>query len=111
MREGLLVEEFKLEEWHVLVIFFTILFSVMKTDISNAIKFAIITREQRKNIGKQILMMQSTGEWKKILIVDYHYDIPFIRAGGIIINHLDEGEHFIHEKLSLINWSSHRVRY
>ena len=105
------MENFTLKEWHIVMIFFTLILSIIKNDLISALKTAILINEQRGLRGKTVLILSSTGNWHKVQIQSYQYEIPFIRSGGVFIAHSDEQGNHIQEKISFNNWQLQRVRF
>lgn len=67
-------------------------------------------KEQKGNVGKKVLMLAPTGEWLETTILGYQHEIPFIRGGGVMVEHHDESKGFEKEKMSFSNWSGQRLR-
>jgi len=65
------MENFVLKEWHLLVIFLTILGGIFKNEIISTLGALIIIFEQRKFKGKNVYLLTPTGEWEEITIVRY----------------------------------------
>ena len=101
---------FELQAWHILVMFFTIVLSIFKTDISNIIKFSVMIHEQKALVGKIVLLLNPSGVWTKATINEYVNEIPFIRAGGVFVTHDDTELGNPQEKISLSNWQTQRIR-
>ena len=101
---------FELQEWHIVVLLFTIVAGILKSDITSAIKSSIVIKEQKGNVGKKVLMLAPTGDWLETTILGYQHEIPFIRGGGVTVEHHDDEKGYIQEKLSFTNWGAQRLR-
>ena len=95
------VEHSILQEWHILVLFVTLVISIVKTDIVNALNSLVLVLEQRKMVGKKVLLHSGIdGCWKEIRIESYQVQMPLIRSGGVFISHLGGEMESILEKMS-----------
>ena len=105
------MEQFILQEWHILVLFMTLVISIVKTDIVKALNSLVLVLEQRKMVGKKVLLHSGVdGSWKEIRIESYQIQIPFIRSGGVFISHLGCEIESNQEKMSFETWMGQRIR-
>ena len=99
---------FELESWHLMALFGTMVLSIFKDDISSAIKSTIMIHEQKKNVGKKILLLTATGEWTPATIQRYQHEIPFVRGGGVFVKYDEPVDGYDEEKMSFSTWQSQR---
>lgn len=105
------MNSFELQGWHVLVLFFTFVVAIVKNDVISAIKSFILIYEQKNNVGKTVLLLNSSsGEWFEATIDGYQHAIPLIRSGGVFITLKDDSTGYKHEKISFVNWQTQRIR-
>jgi len=105
------MDDFVLKEWHLVVIFLTILGSIFKNEITSALGALIIIFEEKEFKGKNVLLLSATGEWDEISIVCYQAEIPFLRSGGVLVKHLRREGEAVHEAFSFSNWKAQRIRF
>ncbi|VAW58978.1 hypothetical protein MNBD_GAMMA11-2567 [hydrothermal vent metagenome] len=105
------MDDFVLKEWHLVVIFLTILGSIFKNEITSTLDALIIIFEQRKLKGKSVFLLTPTGEWDEIMIIRYQAEIPFLRSGGVLVKHLRREGEAGHENFSFPNWKAQRIRF
>jgi len=104
------VEDFVLKEWHLFVIFLTILGGIFKNEIISTLDALIIIFEQRKLKRKRVFLLTPTGEWEEITIIRYQAEVPFLRSGGVFVLHNHRKNEAAHEKFSFPNWKTQRIR-
>ena len=106
------MDSFDLKEWHVVIMFITILSSIFKSDVKSAINAFITIYEQKHLCGKNIFIASPSGSWDEVTIIEYKHMIPFVRGGGVIVSTKDpETGEKVKEKFSFSNWKSQRIRF
>lgn len=107
----MLESKFVLEQWHIIVIFFTIVAGIFKAEVVSAVNAFITIIEQRKYRGCEAQLLGPDGSWERIKIVSYQQEIPFVRSGGVLVRHIDEQGQVSQEKFSFDNWKIQRIRF
>lgn len=107
----MLESRFVLEQWHIIVIFFTIIAGLFKAEVVCAVNAFITIIEQRKYRGCNAQLLGPDGSWQQINIESYQQEIPFIRSGGVLVLHKDENGQITQEKFSFENWKAQRIRF
>jgi hypothetical protein len=102
--------KFVIQEWHVVVLFFSLVATAIKVDIINAINNFVMVRNQKKLKGKFILLLGADGTWNEVRILDFHYAIPLFKSGGVLIAHGDSRTGYLQETVSFQHWKSQRIR-
>lgn len=104
------IENFVLQEWHVIAIFLTILSGIFKAEITSALQGMVLRVEQRQLTGQVVQLLSVDGSWKSVKILSYHFEVPFFKTGGVVIQHLECGDEFTKEKINFANWKTLRIR-
>jgi len=105
------MNNFALQEWHIFLLFFSLIGNIFKNDIVNAIKASITIFEQRAYSGKTVELLNPDGAWTTVTIVDYQHSIPFVKGGGVFLLHTINEQEIYREKVSFQTWSAQRIRF
>lgn len=104
------IKQFVVQEWHVFALFLTIVSGIFKSEIASALSGIVIILEQRKYVGQTVQLQAPDGAWNTVKIISYHYEIPFLRSGGVLLSHQESNGDYVREKIGFNNWKSLRIR-
>jgi hypothetical protein len=106
------MEAFEWRSWHVLLLFFTVIVGIFKSEIGNAINAFLIVQGRKYVEKEKIQILSSSGVWEDATIIDYSYEIPFSKKrGGVLVQYKNGDGNIYEEKFSFALWTTQRTRW
>ena len=105
------MSEFLIKEWHVILIFVTIIGGILKDDFIATINSFSSARVYKQLKNTKAWLLSENRVWEEIEIIDYQYQIPFVQSGGLTILHKNIKTGLLcTEFFTFDKWQSQRFR-
>lgn len=103
------MEHFDIKSWHVVTFFITILLGIFKNEIKNTVLSILRLEEKKFPKGLVIQILNPSGIWINVTIVNYRKEIPFFKSAGVVVMHKDDNGEY-QEFIAFDNWKQLRKR-
>jgi hypothetical protein len=104
------MEDFDIKVWHVVTFFITILLGIFKNEIKNTVLSILQLEEKKFPKGLEIQILNPSGIWINVTIVNYRKEIPFFKRAGVVVIHKDDNGEEYQEFIASDNWKQLRKR-
>ncbi len=105
------MQELGVELWHLVTVFFTLVFSVFKEEIKSMVGIWTMVRELKTSVHHELELNGLSSGWERVTLLDVVSPLPLIRRGGIRIALVDEEGKEKEELISFASWKTLRVRH
>ena len=104
------MHNFAVEAWHLMAVFATIVIGIFKQDISLTVTAYMTVSAQKHLLGQTIEIQSPTGDWEQVTLVEFRVPVPFIKRGGVFVEHQVNGNRLT-EKITYDAWHHLRIRF